>query len=70
MGRVLLEDLDRIVAKTPATRGRDERGVLWDSNGIRLSHPTRPDLRFRSFEPLPPDIAARFVPKPASARTP
>ena len=61
VGRLLLEGLDRIVAGDTGYAGRDERGVLWDFNGIRLSHPTRPELRFRALEPLPPDIAARLV---------
>ncbi len=61
VGRLLLEDLDRIIAADTGYADRDERGVLWDSNGLRLSHPTRPGLRFRALEPLPPDVSARLV---------
>jgi signal transduction histidine kinase/ActR/RegA family two-component response regulator len=61
VGRVSLEGIDHIVMADTNYAGRAEIGVLWDSNGIRLSHPTQPPLRFRALEPLPPDTAARFA---------
>jgi len=61
VGRVSLEGLDRIVEGDTGYAGRGEFGVLWNSDGIRLSHPTRPALRFRAFDRLPPDIAARLA---------
>ena len=61
VGRVPLEWLDRIVRRDTDFAGRSEFGILWDSKGIRLSHPARPDLRFRPFEPIPSDTADRLV---------
>lgn len=60
VGRLPLEDLDRIVAGDTGFAGRGEYGILWDANGVRLSHPTRPDLRFRALEELPPQTAAQL----------
>ena len=61
MGQVPLEGLDRILEGDTDFAGRGEFGILWDSRGIRLSHPTQPGLRFRPFEPLAPDVADRIV---------
>jgi signal transduction histidine kinase/ActR/RegA family two-component response regulator len=61
VGRVSLEGLDRIVESDTGYAGRGEIGVLWNSDGIRLSHPTQPALRFRAFDRLPPDTAARLA---------
>ena len=61
VGRVPLEGLDRIVRRDTGYAGRNEFGILWDARGIRLSHPVRPELRFRPFEPLPSDVADRLA---------
>ncbi len=52
LGRIPLSDLDLMLTEDTNFAGRGEFGVLWDSRGIRLSHPTQPGLRFRPFEPL------------------
>jgi signal transduction histidine kinase len=52
MGRIPLSGLDRVLREDTGFAGRGEFGVLWDSRGIRLSHPTQPSLQFRPFEPL------------------
>ena len=61
LGQVPLEGLDQILKGDTGFAGHGEFGILWDSRGIRLSHPTRPGLRFRPFEPLAPDVADRIV---------
>ena len=61
VGRIPLEGIDRIVASDTRYAGRGEFGVLWDADGLRLSHPTQPALRFRAFDRLPPDTAARLA---------
>jgi signal transduction histidine kinase len=61
VAQVPLEGLDRILQGDNDFAGRSELGILWDSRGIRLSHSTQPDLRFRPFEPLSPDTADRLV---------
>ncbi|HET9226053.1 MAG TPA: ATP-binding protein, partial [Thermoanaerobaculia bacterium] len=61
VGRVPIEGLDRILRRDTGFAGRREFGILWDARGIRLSHPTRPDLRFRPFEPVPSDTADRLA---------
>ena len=61
VGRISLAAIDRIISGDTSFAGRGELGVLWDADGIRLSHPTRPALRFRSFEPLPPDTLDRVA---------
>ncbi|HVG10605.1 MAG TPA: ATP-binding protein [Thermoanaerobaculia bacterium] len=61
VGLVPLEGLDRILKGDTGFAGRSEFGILWDSRGIRLSHPTQPGLRFRPFEPLSPDVADHLV---------
>jgi signal transduction histidine kinase len=52
MGRIPLSGLDRVLEGDTGFAGRGEFGVLWDSRGVRLSHPTQPALQFRPFEPL------------------
>ncbi len=61
VGRVPLEDLDRILQGDTGFAGRGEYGVLWDADGIRLSHPTQPELRLRSYERLASETAARLA---------
>lgn len=61
VGRVPLEDLDRILQGDTGFAGRGEYGVLWDADGIRLSHPTKPELRLRAYERLAPETAARLA---------
>ncbi|HEV2845598.1 MAG TPA: cache domain-containing protein, partial [Thermoanaerobaculia bacterium] len=60
VGRLPMALLDRIVQSDTGFAGRGEYGVLWDVNGIRLSHPAMPELRFRAFERLLPEVAARL----------
>lgn len=60
VGRITLEGIDRIVREDTGYAGRGEFGILWDPEGIRLSHPTQPGLRFRAFEKLPEDVLARL----------
>ncbi|HSG40266.1 MAG TPA: ATP-binding protein, partial [Thermoanaerobaculia bacterium] len=60
VGRLPLEDLDRIIEGDTGFAGRGEYGILWDADGIRLSHPTMPDLRFRALDKLLPGTAARL----------
>jgi signal transduction histidine kinase/ActR/RegA family two-component response regulator len=60
VGRVSMDGIDRIIEGDTGFAGREEFGVLWDAEGIRLSHPTRPDLRFRAFEAPAPDVLARL----------
>ena len=59
IGRVDMARIDEIVKADDNFAGHKEYGVLWDTDGIRLSHPTHPFLRFRPFEPLPQDTASR-----------
>jgi signal transduction histidine kinase/ActR/RegA family two-component response regulator len=60
VGRIPMEGIDRIIEGDTGFAGRREFGVLWDAEGIRLSHPARPDLRFRAFETPAPDVLARL----------
>ncbi|HZF10923.1 MAG TPA: ATP-binding protein [Thermoanaerobaculia bacterium] len=57
VGRLSLAGLDAIVAGDTSFAGRGEIGVLWDADGIRLSEPVRPELRFRPLEPLAATVA-------------
>ena len=61
VGRVPMSLLDDIIRGDTEFAGRGEFGILWDVRGIRLSHPSKPGLRFRPFEPLPEDTAARLI---------
>ncbi|MES1242277.1 MAG: sensor histidine kinase [Acidobacteriota bacterium] len=61
VGRIPLSGLDRILEGDTGFAGRGEFGVLWDAQGVRLSHPTQPGLRFRPFEPLLADARDRLV---------
>jgi PAS domain S-box-containing protein len=61
LGRLTLARIDEIVSADTGFGGHREAGVLWDSDGIRLSDPAQPDLRFRPLEPLPEDTAGRLI---------
>src|SRR6202035_5593866 len=61
VGRVTLAEIDRIVDADTRFGGRGEFGILWDADGIRLSHPTKPGWRFRPFSPLSPSAVNRLV---------
>jgi signal transduction histidine kinase/ActR/RegA family two-component response regulator len=61
IGQLRLGDIDRIIAGDTNFAGRGEFGILWDSEGVRLSHPSKPGLRFRAFERLAPDSLARLT---------
>jgi signal transduction histidine kinase len=61
VGRVPLSSLDRMLRTDTGFAGRGEFGILWDSQGIRLSHPTQPGLQLRPFEPLSADAGDRLV---------
>ena len=61
LGRLSMARIDEIVSADTDFAGHEEAGVLWDSDGIRLSDPTRPELRFRPLEPLPADTADRLI---------
>jgi len=61
LGRLNLARIDEIVAADTGFIGHAEAGVLWDADGIRLSDPASPELRFRPLEPLPADTASRLV---------
>ncbi len=61
VGRVKLARLDEIVDADTDFAGHQEFGVLWDADGIRLSHPTQRLLRFQPLEPLPQDTASRLI---------
>ncbi|MBM3128565.1 MAG: PAS domain S-box protein [Chloroflexi bacterium] len=57
IGRVSISALDRIVTADNNFAGLDEHGILWNDLGIRLSHGKFPDLRFKPYAPLNPDVA-------------
>ena len=61
IGRITLDDIDEIIRADSDFAGRGEIGVLWDSDGIRLSQPAAPELRFRPFEPLSREVAAQLI---------
>ena len=61
IGRMTLDDIDEIIPADSGFAGRGEIGVLWDSDGIRLSQPAAPELRFRPFEPLSREVAAQLI---------
>jgi signal transduction histidine kinase/ActR/RegA family two-component response regulator len=61
VGRISLAGIDRIIAGDTGFAGRQEFGILLDADGVRLSHPTKPALRFRALEPLPPDVLDRLA---------
>ncbi|HKV10907.1 MAG TPA: ATP-binding protein [Thermoanaerobaculia bacterium] len=61
VGRVTLAGIDGIIKADTGYAGRKEFGILWDADGIRLSHPTKPRLRFRAFEPVPGDVLTRLA---------
>ncbi|MCI0476145.1 MAG: GAF domain-containing protein, partial [Anaerolineales bacterium] len=57
IGRVTMTALDQIIAVDNNFAGHDEHGILWNDLGIRLVHSKRPDLRFKPYAPLNPDVA-------------
>jgi signal transduction histidine kinase len=61
VGRIDLAGLDALAAGDTGFAGRGEIGLLWDSDGIRLAEPARPELRFRSLAPLPASVAETLV---------
>jgi len=61
VARVRLARIDELIRADTDFAGRGEFGVLWNADGIRLSHPTHPSLRFHPLEPLPADVAARLI---------
>ncbi len=61
VGRLPLSSLDRILDGDTDFAGRGEFGILWDSQGVRLSHPTKPSLQLRPFEALPADAIDRLA---------
>ena len=61
VGRITLAGIDRIIQADTGYAGRGEFGILWDADGIRLSHPTKPRLRFGAFEPVPEDVLTRLT---------
>jgi PAS domain S-box-containing protein len=61
VGRVTLSRIDEILQADTDFAGRREHGALWDADGIRLSEPAAPQLRFHPFEPLPRDTASQLI---------
>ncbi|HVR99366.1 MAG TPA: cache domain-containing protein, partial [Thermoanaerobaculia bacterium] len=61
VGRVRMSEIDTVIRADTGFAGRGEFGILWDADGVRLSHPARPYLRFRPFESLAPDVASRRI---------
>jgi PAS domain S-box-containing protein len=61
IGRMSLTRIDEIVMADTNFGGHDEIGILWDTDGIRMSNPAQPGFRFRPLEPLPSDTAARLI---------
>jgi signal transduction histidine kinase/ActR/RegA family two-component response regulator len=61
VGRVRMERIDALIQGDTGFAGRGEFGILWDADGIRLSHPTKPALRFHPFEPLRDDAATHLI---------
>ena len=61
VARLTLEPIDQIIAADVNYDGRGAFGVLQDENGIRLSHSTRQDVRFKPAAPLPADLLNEMV---------
>jgi signal transduction histidine kinase/ActR/RegA family two-component response regulator len=61
ISRVLLVEIDQIVMADNNFAGTGEIGVLMDEQGVRLSHGTRPDLRFVPFLPLASDVQNTLI---------
>ncbi len=59
--RLTMEPIDGIVAADLNYDGRGAYGVLFDENGIRLSHPSQQNLRYVPLAPLPPDLVTTMV---------
>jgi signal transduction histidine kinase/CheY-like chemotaxis protein/HAMP domain-containing protein len=61
VGRVSLDELDRLVAGDTDYGGLGEFGLIWDEQGIVLSSPARPERRFHPLAPLLPFTRNRLV---------
>jgi PAS domain S-box-containing protein len=61
VGRIAPAAIDRIIATDTNYSGRGDFGVLWNDLGIRLSHGTRPELRYRPYAPVSSDMARLLV---------
>ena len=61
MGRVSLDDLDRLVASDTNFGSLNEFGLLFDEQGIVLSSPAHPDRRFHPLAPLDPIQRGRLI---------
>jgi C4-dicarboxylate-specific signal transduction histidine kinase len=69
IGRVTMSTLDRLLAADADYSGRGDYGVLWDEQGIPLSHGLDPALRFHPLAPLAADVT-QASPKRVMARKP
>lgn len=61
VGRVSLDELDRLVSGDTDYDGLGEFGLIWDEQGIVLSSPARPARRFHPLAPLLPFTRDRLV---------
>ena len=61
IGRISPTYIDRLIAADANYSNRDDFGVLWDDRGIRLSHASSPELRFRPFAPLSSDVLDELI---------
>ncbi len=59
--RILLDDIDRLIAADTNYSGLHEYGMLWDEQGIVLSSPRHPERRFHPIAPLVPFTASQLV---------
>jgi PAS domain S-box-containing protein len=61
IGRLTLKQIDMILQGASAASGREDFGILWNADGIRLSQPDAPRLRFHPFAPLPRETASQLI---------
>ncbi len=61
VGRVTLEEIDRLVYVDTSYAGLGEFGMIWDEQGIVLSSPAKPFRRFHPLAPLLPFARDRLV---------
>ncbi len=72
IARITMDPLDQIIARDTNATAPGAFGVLWDEQGICLSHARLPELRFTPLAPLPADAMVamtdqeRFGPETAS----
>ncbi len=59
--RLTMAPIDRVLAADVNFDGHGAFGVLFDDNGIRLSHSLSQQLRYTPFAPLPQDVFATMV---------